>query len=222
VPDGNQELKSLLDLLPDENDYLIEENGTEDEYLLVDPLGFSGQNGIRVSEAGRWHLYAFGYKHAADLLVKRSPKRPEDDELLYPIIALYRHFVEMRLKSCIAACSSLGEEPIPLALLDNHSLSKLWEQMKTNLKHLGPEVLGLTLVGVEKLILEVGNLDSNAQSARYPFDKKGPTLTEQYSINIVHFKNIIEKLEAFFDVIEGAVDFETDQREEWQSILRSV
>jgi hypothetical protein len=46
------------------------------------------------------NLYAIGYKRAAELLLEHVKNSGRDqDTLVYPIIFLYRHYLELRLKS---------------------------------------------------------------------------------------------------------------------------
>jgi hypothetical protein len=57
----------------------------------------------RVAGAGadRWCLYAAGYKRAAELLIQQVRTTYEANTLIFPIIFLYRHYVEVTLKEII-------------------------------------------------------------------------------------------------------------------------
>jgi hypothetical protein len=211
--------KELMEYpLPEKGDRLIHEDGQEDELLLVDPLGHTGHDGKRVSETGRWGLYARGYKHAADLLVKSAPGEFCHDELLYPIIALYRHFVEMRLKGLLVVCSSLGDNPVELASLDKHLIDDLWDRAKVHFKHFSPKLSNEQVQATEKCIRELAQWDRDSQAARYPWNKEGdPSFPDIYSVNIVHLKQVMGKIEHFFDIVDIAVDLIEEWRGEWLS-----
>ncbi|HMK50182.1 MAG TPA: hypothetical protein VK435_09020, partial [Thermodesulfovibrionales bacterium] len=49
-----------------------------------------------------WPAYIIGYKKAADILVRHiKQKRRSQDTLVYPIIFLYRQYLELAIKNLI-------------------------------------------------------------------------------------------------------------------------
>ena len=57
-------------------------------------------------------LYATAYKEAAEKLVKDViTSRRQRDTLVYPIVFLYRHYIELRLKEIIRAGRKFLDEP---------------------------------------------------------------------------------------------------------------
>jgi len=98
----------------------------------VDPLGSTPHLSQRSAD-GRWGLYTDGILEAGDRLV--DSLGPDEmatvpgAALLYPIVFLYRHYLEMELKSffgdmnnptALPATSKKGVEK-------THGLKKLWE-----------------------------------------------------------------------------------------------
>jgi hypothetical protein len=72
-----------------------------------------------------WDLYARGYLEAADHLANRVLESERGlGTWVYPIVFLYRHYLELRLKELIIQGSVLIEAPANLKL--NHRLDELW------------------------------------------------------------------------------------------------
>ena len=58
-----------------------------------------------------WWIYATGYKLGADLLVQYvTETHKNQDRLIYPIVFLYRQYLELRLKELIKNGSTIIEE----------------------------------------------------------------------------------------------------------------
>lgn len=75
--------------------------------------------------SNRWEIYAIGYMRAADILVARVlESQHELDFLIYPIVFLYRHYLELRLKELIVAGRELLD--LPPDLRQVHRLDVLW------------------------------------------------------------------------------------------------
>ncbi|MCH8318510.1 MAG: hypothetical protein IIA88_08445 [Bacteroidetes bacterium] len=74
----------------------------------------------------KWDLYAEGYKLAAELLFEKvSEAKSNQDYLVYPIVFLTRHYIELRLKEIILKGKKLldkKKEKPPT----HHDLSSLW------------------------------------------------------------------------------------------------
>ena len=205
-------------LLPENGDHIFEQSGEEQDLLEVDPLGYTLHT-EKLSTIFRWELYYSGYKHAADLLIDKAPEEFSPDELLYPIVALYRHFVEMRLKGLLARISELGEDTINLESLGKHNIGTYWDDLKIHFHHFKPPLPPDQVETVEKCIHEFSKLDPESQSSRYPWDKKGTTsFSDLQAVNIKHLKITIEKLDNFFDIIGIAIDLEQEWRQEQTSL----
>src|SRR5260370_6794126 len=88
--------QELREWLPGPGDALIEDTSSA---VRVDPLGYSEPHSPAArSLIGRWDLYSDGFLHAGDRLVDGLTASPGEDELLYPILYLYRHHLELELK----------------------------------------------------------------------------------------------------------------------------
>lgn len=52
---------------------------------------------------GNWNFFANGYKLAADMLIDRIEGNPPGDCLIAPVLFLYRHWIELKLKELIVS-----------------------------------------------------------------------------------------------------------------------
>jgi hypothetical protein len=114
-----------------------------------------------------WCVYADGYKRAAELLIERTKNIYETNTVIFPILALYRHYVELSLKEIIAYGQYLdGKGSIP----DNeHDLKQLWACAKNYIRKSYTAFEQLSRI--EQLVYEIYDLDPTSQGARYPYVK---------------------------------------------------
>jgi len=78
-----------------------------------------------------------GYKKAADLLVEQSQRSGYDrDTLVYPIIFMYRQFIELELKYLI---STYGPRTGVKANWKSHDIAHLWSEFVKVLAAYGVE-----------------------------------------------------------------------------------
>jgi hypothetical protein len=122
-----------------------------------------------------WDAYALGYRLAADLLAEHIGETPYHSSLLgYPILFLYRQYLELRIKELGVAAAELlaWEYEVPA----HHNLLKLWESVRSALDEVFPESAE-HLEAVEERIREFCDVDPGSYTFRYPVDTKGkPTL----------------------------------------------
>jgi hypothetical protein len=214
-----EEVGEELDLekeypLPQAGERLLRDSGEEENLLIVDPLGMTDHTRKRLRN-GRWRLYTDGYKRAGDILASRAKEEFAPDELLYPILFLYRHYLELELKGLVAYSSRLTEERIELTGLckENHNLSKLWQMLEKNLGvlHLNPEMV----TAAEAWVHELHKVDTESQAFRYPFDRKDQQT--MCGLDAVNIQNLSEKMTSLrnlmsvmFETIGEALDYQNE------------
>ena len=78
-------------------------------------------------------LYIVGYKEAGDVLVKHVMEtQRHHDSLVFPIVFMYRHYLELRLKQLIRDGNLfLGN---PSTFPKHHRIDTLWAECKVILK----------------------------------------------------------------------------------------
>src|SRR5579859_6702346 len=86
---------------------------------------------LHVRADGNALAYIEGYRRGAELLVQYAVEHGDQDFLVYPIIFLYRHHIELILKRIIELAPSVLERSLtPVEekhLKNSHKLDVLWQ-----------------------------------------------------------------------------------------------
>lgn len=148
------------------------------------------------------HLYIYGYKHAAELLVEHVLNGNTGlDTLIYPILFLYRQCLELQLKSLIKRGSSLLDSP--RRALPIHNLNTLWADCKEILEKIfdnDDDRRSINEIG--NIVLQLSEVDPNAQAFRYPKDTKGNE--SLLGIRHINLKAVADTIGAIIDLLDGA------------------
>jgi hypothetical protein len=144
-----------------------------------------------------WMAYADGYATAAEIAVANAT-RYDRDRIVYPVVFLYRHAVELGLKYTLIIARRLLDRPG--GLKKGYSLNNIWSQLRPLLQEVwedGPED---DLCAVDALIREMDHRDQNAEKFRYPISKDGKRFFgSDESINLERFCESGRKLLNFLD-----------------------
>lgn len=149
----------------------------------------------------RWRLdqgmQADGYRMAAGRLAENAPVWHEQDFLLYPIVFLYRHYVELRLKEVIGLGQKLAHERV--AVPEIHDLLTLWAKAKPYIERdldAGDSDRTDEIGHVERLIREFAALDPRGTAFRYATEVHGgrPLPGERVRLNLYQFADTMDKL----------------------------
>lgn len=147
--------------------------------------------------AGQWHLYAEGYREAAER-VYESWRAQRLDYLVFPLVFLYRHYVELRLKELLQSAEQLLE--LPRDWKCNHQIENLWRELKPLLRRIAPGEPERDLQNAERLIIELATGDPYSFEFRYPETKEGRRhLADRERLDIVNFCDALRKLSGFLD-----------------------
>jgi hypothetical protein len=164
--------------------------------------------------SGDWYAYADAYKDAADMLVDQIKENwSPHDPLILPIIFLYRHFVELKLKWIVFQLDLIGGTHPPSGLKGQHDLRSLWAYVKYHLTCLRSHSESQTIEGLEMLIRELSDLDPKSIRFRYSHDRKDQAFALPHQISMQHFKEGMGKLADGLLYIEAGIDIE---REGWE------
>lgn len=174
---------------PRKNDELFK---SDDDWWHNACLNFTWDN---------WDLYAEGYKQAADLLIEHiKERRTNQDALVYPIVFLYRQYIELRLKVLIRDGNQLHE--IPENFPKHHKIDELWKQCRRILEQVWPEGPLEDLDAVEECIYQFSEKDPSSMAFRYPADKKGsPSLP---GLRYINLRNLAEVMSRLASLLDGA------------------
>jgi Fe-S-cluster formation regulator IscX/YfhJ len=165
--------------------------------------------------AGDWHAFPFAYKAAADALVDRlevdrgNHTVTPDDRFVFPILFLYRHFVELQLKSLIVQLDNFTQEPLDKEKFMTHNLLALWKHIKDNLQHLihaqvNPSGIRL----LNRLIVQLANIDDDSYHSRYPMDRKLKPMRVPRSLSMDNLKSVMTAMGNSLNLIAEAIDNE--------------
>lgn len=192
--------------------------------------------------------YAVGYKKAADLLITgMGMEQSRDAYLSYPVMFLYRHYLELRLKEIVIGLKELG------SLSADFDRYNLWPQLPAyrNYQVLGHRltffwdrmlaywlgaieaglVTGIVLEELEakydiigKRIKELGEIDRSSVVFRYPVDKDGNP-HQICTINLRalnHAKDVVGAIAYHLDTISGLVyESKEELKEDYEDAVHS-
>ncbi len=137
-------------------------------------------------------LYIAGYKSAGDKLSKFvMEKRTEYDSLIYPIVFLYRHYIELSLKDIIDRGSNLLDSE---GYDFNHKLMDLWHKAEEVSKKIFEEFYPYdpskcNYAFMLHIVSEFNSVDEFSVEFRYSKRKNGmgtlPSI-EHINIEILH------------------------------------
>ncbi len=162
---------------------------------------------------GKWDLYADGYKVAADMLVEQIEGNPVEDRLICPVLFMYRHFVELKLKHLILSLDKLSGKQISEKQFGKHHLYPLWLYVKTHLDCIGGEGGNAELfASLDARIKELDQLDPDSTHFRYSHNKTFQEMAIPESLSMSNLKDTMNKINNAFGLIEGGVDYETEGR----------
>lgn len=147
----------------------------------------------------RWSLYAIGYKEAADVLVEHTEvNKQKQDFLVYPILFLYRQYLELAIKDLITQANGLLNQSDKFP--PHHKISELWQICDSLLERLSPGNATAHRQEVSRLLLEFSEVDPLSMAFRYPEDKFGNvSLSGLTHININNVKDVIAKIAIILD-----------------------
>jgi len=172
---------------------------------------------IHIDKVGHEAAYIQGYHRGAECLVQHVLEKDGGDEnvLIYPIVFLYRHHIELALKRILLRCPEmLGRQLTPdeEKHLADHRLDNLWSDLKPLIGPIYDAMLwrepeAADLEGINSYIRQLSDADPQSYSFRYSRKKKRneaslpKTLTH---INIRHFAEMMERLISYIDDIDTA------------------
>ncbi|MCU1311321.1 MAG: hypothetical protein JWO20_2446 [Candidatus Angelobacter sp.] len=180
--------------------------------------------------------YKEGYRRGAALLAQHVATNGRDqDFLVYPIVFLYRHHIELVLKRIMTRAPYLIDASLTdqeKQHLGKHRLDLLWEDLKSKLgaicKSAGWSAPSREdIEGIDNYIRQIALVDSNSFSFRYAVSKEGLcSLPEKLThINLRHFAEMMERLASYFEGIDEATEYlletKAEMEAEWMSDMAS-
>lgn len=143
------------------------------------------------------HQLMRGYRAAADTLVAQIDRDEVlADLVLYPIVQLYRHHLELALKAVAVAWRRIDSEQ---GTLDGHDLRLLWDQAKSILATDLPSKFESIHSAITERISELSSIDPTGQTFRYRLTRHGRASDQDH---LAHVEQInLDRFRAVFAVV---------------------
>lgn len=153
---------------------------------------------------GAWERIE-GFKRASEIVAEHTEgeSEPISDWLVYPVLFLYRHTIELRLKYAIVdGYAYLNDDSHGPP--HGHDLEHLWAQFQEVVEHCGVG-RGADWSQCEGMIRLLQGVDTpSAEAFRYPYARDGVTeLPSTEKMDRVDFRSIRHRCEQLLDTLEG-------------------
>ncbi len=179
---------------------------------LGDRIFSPGRDATVARDVGeRIYRLGQGYKLAGDVLVQNSLGEPRDhDNLVYPILYCYRHYIEITLKEIIEKHGQwIG---VTLSKRD-HKLPELWGLFLRIAIEYHNDPSDDAALAVSACIDELAQVDPSSVAFRYARDKKTNYLIPLpfAGIDLVNLHDVMNGIANFFECADLAFDHERDR-----------
>jgi hypothetical protein len=216
----------------DDNEALLPPPRKDDRLFRGDLPDRSNNACLNVRCDGDSIAYTEGYRKGARLLVEHVMEyQRNQDYLVYPIIFLYRHHIELALKNLILHAPYLIDRPLTepeKQHLGRHRLDLLWQDLKPMLSTIcqaagWSELDATDIEGIDNYIRQLSELDPDSFSFRYTHSKRGtPSLpAELRHINLRHFAEMLERLASFLDGMNTGLSVLKEEKAETETEWRN-
>ena len=148
--------------------------------------------------------YARGYFHAGHLISEGLIKNDGVgvDTLIYPLLYLYRHALELSLKDFLKN----SKEPV----IHVHKLDVLWDRIEKRLYSLvSSKEKKETLDILKGIVASFCFIDPNGETPRFPEDKEGNLFLQD--MRIINIIPIYEKMKEAEKIVEYFSNFGRDE-----------
>lgn len=178
---------------------------TDDTFFSRSDKLFNGENDwdncLHFIQTSDWRLYYYAYAQATELLINEAPRRPS--YYTYPIMSLFRHTVELGIKSSIKLlCEKYAVEFPRITGRNGHDIEFLWKEFKEILNLTShKETADLIEVDILRIAMELKEIDPCAMAFRYP-EYENREDSGGASVNI----DALIKILLFFDCLYTDID----------------
>ncbi len=160
----------------------------------------------------RSNFYSQGYKNAARELSRNFEGRGtrEKDTLVFPVIFLYRQYIELELKDIIRGLDLKLQNSRSDKILERHRLLSLWDESISQYK----KFIELNKVGLvftsenctkeRSVVKQFDQLDQESFAFRYAMDKSGKNNLER--IDYISVNNFKENIELVVKYLEDMIE----------------
>ena len=169
-------------------------------------------------------FYGTSYKDTADYLVEHAT-RIGQDFVVYPIMFLYRHYIELRLKEMLYLLQKL--QNMQVNEYKEHNILKLWKKTIATLQNTSNgdyyrECSPIVFDTIRDRLEEFNKLDPRSLSFRYPTDFDNPEFAEERKtlFNLQQAKEVMGEIAKFLDGYTYGLDAFLEMKEEYEAAMR--
>ncbi len=163
----------------------------------------------------QWGPYISGYSRAAEVLTSYAEENSGDlDILLYPIVFLSRHYLELQLKRTLLDAQALLK--VPEKQHRHHDVSELWRELRPLVLRVWPTGDPAELFELDSIVAQIGELDSGSFSFRYPVDRSGlqSLPSDMKLVNVRRFSELFACGARILDGIQAGIGAYLDGQSE--------
>ena len=144
-----------------------------------------------------------GDRRAAEILIRHVDGSGRDqDFLVYPVVFLYRHHIELLIKQIIALALRLADEPEKHAYKkDDHNLNSLWSVAQRLVMEVDNSYRPSDFRPVKEVVKELHLADQRATEFRYARKNDGTRSLE--GVHYINTRLFGEKMGAASDCLDG-------------------
>lgn len=139
-----------------------------------------------------------GYKRAGDILIQNAlADRADCQNLVFPALFNYRHYIELALKAII---DDHGEVAGVSLEQKDHKLPELWQLFRTVSAAFGCDCSTEAAIAVGECINEFAAIDAGSTVFRYARDVRGKTpALPSDGLDLVRLHDVMNGVENFFE-----------------------
>ena len=168
--------------------------------------------------------YTEGYRRAADILINHIDESGRDqDFLVYPVLFLYRHHLELLIKQIIGLALALAEDPDKHQYKkDDHNLNNLWPLAQKLILEVDDSYRPSDFKIVKEVVKALHQADERATDFRYARRNDGiRSLEGIHYVNTRRFGEIMGEASDLLDGVDNGLRYLLDCKAEWNQILDS-
>ncbi|EJQ0716799.1 hypothetical protein NZN85_004471 [Salmonella enterica] len=168
--------------------------------------------------------YTEGYRRAADILIGHIDASGRDqDFLVYPVLFLYRHHLELLIKQIIGLALTLAEEPDRHQYKkDDHNLNNLWPLAQKLILEVDDRYRPSDFKIVKEVVKVLHQADERATDFRYARRNDGTrSLDGIHYVNTRRFGEQMGEVSDLLDGVDNGLRYLLDCKAEWNQILDS-
>ena len=148
------------------------------------------------------NLFATGYKQAADqLVINMSETGSGRDSLVFPILFLYRHYLELRFKDIIIVGAQLLDDR--RSSPEHHKLKDLWPVAQKLARRAWPKSkTPPEFELIDHIVSEFIKFDPESFAFRYP-TKRGTRENPLKDLQYVNLSHVAEEINKASELLDG-------------------